>query len=169
MRTERRTKLDGKELWRLWLDQFDDELVALAEAVWAANKMAKDKPPQTRDKFYALKDEFILRYATTGKKVRDELPPSTYKGTCGEIRTLYRHNVMAGERVYRLHSYIMPLENETELVEDEEQHDKYSVDEWSWLSFSFFELYTMLSYYAATYWDFSAERITTKSAGSPRL
>ena len=67
-----RTGLGGQELWRLWRDQFDDDLAALAEAVWAANKLVKTEPPQNRDRFYALKDEFILRYATSGRRVRDE-------------------------------------------------------------------------------------------------
>jgi|GEM_PF-2156963 len=66
--------MGGRELWRLWRDQFDDDLEALAEAIWAANKMVKTESPETRDRFYALKDEFILRYATSGRRVRDEPP-----------------------------------------------------------------------------------------------
>jgi hypothetical protein len=43
--------------------------------------------------------------------------------------------------------------------EVEEQYGGFSVEEWSWLPLSFSELYKMLSYYAATRWDFSPDRV----------
>ena len=67
LRKRSRTGMSGQELWRLWRDQFDGDLAALAEAVWAANKLVKPEPPDARDRFYAIKDEFILRYATRGR------------------------------------------------------------------------------------------------------
>jgi len=158
LRTGKLAGMSGCELWRLWLDQFDDELSALSEAVWAANKMVKDKPSETKTIFYALKDEFILRYSAMGRKVRDESPPPTYKGVCGEIRTLYCHKIVAGEKVYRLHSYVLPLEIEPGIGEDEEKYGGFSVEAWSWLPLSFNELYKMLAYYAAIQWDFSPDR-----------
>lgn len=148
--------MTGEELWRLWLDQFDDELVALAEAMWAANRMVKGESPQTRDRFYALKDEFVLRYAVSGKKVRDETPPRTYKGSWGVIRTLYCHKIEVGDLIYRLHSYVLPLETEPGLGGEEDQtpYGGFSLERWSWLPYSFTELYKMLSYYAANSWNF---------------
>ncbi|MFA5578063.1 MAG: hypothetical protein WDA01_01085 [Methanothrix sp.] len=152
-----RTDMSGRELWRLWRDQFDDDLAALAEAVWAANKMVKTESPDDRDRFYALKDEFILRYATSGRRVRDEPPPPWYHGTQGAVRTLYCYRVQVGERVYRLHSYLRPLEVEPNLSEDGDEMGGSSVDEWSWLPLSYKELYKMLASYAKDRWGFSAE------------
>jgi len=153
-----RTGMSGMELWQIWLDQFDDELSAISEAIWAANKMVKDKPPEMRALFYAIKDEFILRYAVVGRKVRDEGPPLSYKGVGGAVRTLYCHKIEAGDRVYRLHSYVIPLKLEPNLGEDEDSYGGFSVEDWSWLPLSFGELYKMLSYYAAKRWNFSPER-----------
>jgi len=150
--------MSGMELWQIWLDQFDDELSAISEAIWAANKMVKDKPPEMRALFYAIKDEFILRYAVVGRKVRDEGPPLSYKGVGGAVRTLYCHKIEAGDRVYRLHSYVIPLKLEPNLGEDEDSYGGFSVEDWSWLPLSFGELYKMLSYYAAKRWNFSPER-----------
>jgi hypothetical protein len=152
-----RTGLSGQELWRLWRDHFDDDLAALAEAVWAANKLAKMEPPQNRDRFYALKDEFILRYATSGRWVRDEPPPPWYRGVDGSVRTLYCYRVHVGDRVYRLHSYLRPLEVEEGLAEDGEEGAGSAVDEWSWLPLSYAEFYKMLSSYARERWSFPAE------------
>jgi len=150
--------MSGRELWRLWRDQFDDDLAALAEAIWAANKMAKTESPATRDRFYALKDEFIFRYATSGRKVRDEPPPPWYRGVNASVRTLYCYRVSVGERVYRLHSYLQPLEVEPGLAEDGEETGGSSVDEWSWLPLSYDEFYKMLSSYAKDRWGFSTDR-----------
>jgi hypothetical protein len=158
LRTRLLTGLSGEELWRLWRDQFDDDLAALTEAIWAANKMVKTESPEIRDRFYALKDEFILRYATSGRKVRDEPPPPWYRGVNGSVRTLYCYRVQVGERVYRLHSYIQPLEVEPALAGDGEEQGGSSVDEWSWLPLSYGEFYKMLSRYARDRWGFSAER-----------
>ncbi len=158
MRLRLRTGMNGQELWRLWRDQFDDDLAALAEAIWAANKMVKTEPPEARDRFYALKDEFILRYATSGRRVRDEPPPPWYRGVHGSVRTLYCYRVSVGERVYRLHSYLRPLEVEPGLAEDGEETGGSSVDEWSWLPLSYDEFYKMLASYARDQWGFSAGR-----------
>jgi len=147
--------MSGRELWRLWRDQFDDDLAALAEAVWAANKMVKTESPEDRDRFYVLKDEFILRYATSGRRVRDEPPPPWYHGAQGAVRTLYCYRVQVGERVYRLHSYLRPLEVEPDLSEDGDETGGSSVDEWSWLPLSYEELYKMLASYAKDRWGFS--------------
>jgi hypothetical protein len=43
-----RTGMSGQELWRFWRDQFDDDLAALAGAIWAANKMVKTEPHEAR-------------------------------------------------------------------------------------------------------------------------
>jgi len=150
-----RTGMGGQELWRLWRDQFDDDLAALAEAIWAANKMVKTESPEARDRFYALKDEFILRYATSGRKVRDEPPPPWYHGIHGSVRTLYCYRIQVDDRVYRLHSYIQPLEVEPGLAEDGEEAGGSSVDEWSWLPLSYNEFYKMLASYAKDQWGFS--------------
>ncbi|HNR58718.1 MAG: hypothetical protein PHN90_07455 [Methanothrix sp.] len=160
MRTRQRprTGTSGRELWRLWRDQFDDDLAALAEAIWAANKLVKTEPPEARDRFYAIKDEFILRYATSGRRVRDEPPPPWYQGVHGSVRTLYCYRIPIGDRVYRLHSYLRPPEVEAALAEDGEKGGGSAVDEWSWLPISFDEFYKMLASYARDHWGFSERR-----------
>ncbi|MDF0590763.1 hypothetical protein [Candidatus Methanocrinis natronophilus] len=155
MRKRSWTGMSGQELWRLWRDHFDDDLAALAEAVWAANKLVKPEPPQNRDRFYALKDEFILRYATSGQRVRDEPPPPWYRGVDGSTRTLYCYRVPVGDRVYRLHSYLRPLEVEEVLAEEGEERGGSAVDGWSWLPLSYAEFYKMLASYARDRWGFS--------------
>ena len=150
--------MSGRDLWRLWRDQFDGDLAALAEAVWAANKLVKTEPPQNRDRFYAVKDEFILRYATRGRRVRDEPPPPWYRGVDGSTRTLYCYRVPVGDRVYRLHSYLRPLEVEEVLAEEGEEGGGSTVDEWSWLPLSYAEFFKMLSSYARERWSFPGER-----------
>ncbi len=147
--------MSGQDLWRLWRHQFDGDLSALAEAVWAANKLVKTEPPQNRDRFYALKDEFILRYATSGRRVRDEPPPPWYRGVDGSTRTLYCYRVPVDDRVYRLHSRLRPLEVEEVLAEEGEEGGGSAVDGWSWLPMSFDEFYKMLASYARDRWGFS--------------
>jgi hypothetical protein len=150
--------MSGQDLWRLWRHQFDGDLSALAEAVWAANKLVKTEPPEIRDRFYAIKDEFILRYATSGRRVRDEPPPPWYRGVDGSTRTLYCYRVPVGDRVYRLHSRLRPLEVEEGLAEEGEEGGGSAVDEWSWLPLSYAEFYKMLSIYARDRWSFPGER-----------
>jgi hypothetical protein len=166
------TKLNATALWRAWAAQFNSEVEAEATAIFAANRLVKDKARSTKRRFYSIKDEFIRRHLADlvlGQKVRDEIREcwacdgtgEDYGCTCqrcdgtGEYsrRTLYLHRFVIEGSQYAFHSYEAPISLSDEPGEDLESYGgSFSEAELEDLALPMSGLLRMLGYVAVAKW-----------------
>lgn len=164
-------KMSAELLWLAWRDQFGSEDEAIATAVWMANRLAKDKARSSKKTFYSIKDAFIERYGSTGKRARREVQKcwgceegvTEWGEVCercdgtGEYRArwLYVHEfIVAGQR-YSLHSYAEPkilLDEPAGGGETETFGSRFTENELRALALPFSGLLKMLTYVAAVLW-----------------
>lgn len=163
------SKASAEELWRMWRVQFASDDSAIAVAVWSANRLVKDKARSTKRTFYSIKDAFIDRYGSEGRRVREEKQRCfrCHEGVTddGDIcdhcdgygvyrsRWLYLHEFTVAGVPYKLHSYVEPKVLLLEPAEDAEHFGtSFTEAEQSSLALPMTGLLKLLTYVAAALW-----------------
>jgi hypothetical protein len=107
------------ELWSILVAHFGDGELALAKAVWVANRLIKLDPAHKRE-FYPLKDSFLAAKRgclVEGRVARVETRSCWgYFGTCDRCcgdgiyssSTLYEHHLRIASQDFCFHSYTRP-------------------------------------------------------------
>jgi hypothetical protein len=158
------TKLDAKGLWEAWLARFEGEEIAVATAVWCANRLVKaSKSRHTKRKFYDIKDAWLRQQESTGRFVRRERSECwgcdgngcdrcDWSGVYRE-RILYVHEFEIEGQRYCFHSYTRPKTLLEGTGEDLEKFGgNFTETEWAALALPLSGLVRMLSYVAAVKW-----------------
>ena len=97
------TYLLNADLWTAWRSFFSCDDGATAVLVWLANQRAKAAPDEARALYYSMKDGFIRRYSTQGRKAWRE-------GRKNDSYTvwIYEHEMWVAGSYYRMHSTVAP-------------------------------------------------------------
>lgn len=91
------------DMWKAWRSFFSCDDSATAVLVWLANKRAKAAPDEARALFYSVKDAFIRRYGTQGRKAwREGRNHDSY------AVWIYEHEMWVAGSYYRFHSTVAP-------------------------------------------------------------
>ena len=158
------TKMSAEKLWLEWRNRFTNDDVALATAVWCANRLIKDsRAKATRRKFYSIKDAWLERQDSVGQRVRLERKEcwGCYGDGCDRCdqtgwyreRWLYVHEFFVEGQRYHFHSYIPPKALLCGPGEDKETFGgNFTETELDELYLPMSGLLKMLGYVAAAMW-----------------